>query len=194
MSVPPFPPPAEPRPAPVPGTPPPGITLGWFPEEQDYLEAFRAVGRKQRTRQAVANVAVGVAVAVLGAVVDQTFLVLTGVVLTILGLYVAGPGLTQTIRRAWRGSPALQGPRQMLVSPEQGVTEWFPGYVGTSAWSRYAAVVETERVFVLTVRDLAGNHIEVIAKRGLPPGMDPAWFGDALRAWVAGGGAPAGSR
>lgn len=190
MSVPPFPPPAEPRPAPEPDAPAPGITLAWFPEELDYVEAFRAVSRTQRIRQAVTNTAIAVGTSVLGLFVDQALLVVVGIVLAVTGLYVAGPGHTQLIKRAWQGSTQLQGFRQVFVSAENGVTEWGPGYVGTSAWSRYGAVIETERVFVLKVRDLAGNHIEIIARRGLPPEVDPAWFGDTLRRWI--GGTPAG--
>lgn len=190
MSVPPFPPPADPRPLPELAAPAPGITLAWFPEEQDYVEAFRAVSGRQRRRQAVTNTAIALGTAAVGLLVDQALLVVVGIVLAVSGLYIAGPGHRELVKRAWQGSTQLQGFHQVFVSAENGVTEWGPGCVGTSAWSRYGAVVETERVFALKVRDLAGTHIEIIAKRGLPPEVDPAWFGDALRRWI--GGTPAG--
>ncbi len=188
MALPPFTPPGEPRPASadhVGPVPPAGwaVDLAWYPEEQDALDALAATRDNQRTKNLLVSLAIGVAAAAVGVLTGELTLVGFGVLVPVLSVYGDGPGRTKAVRSAWRASPALQAFREVRVSPD-GVTERFPGFVGTSSWPRYSRVIETERLFILVAGDLAGTNVQLLPKRGLPAGVGPEAFGATLRAML----------
>ena len=158
--------------------------LTWVPEERDWVDAFLTVGRAQRRRLLAIAVTWSAVVAVIGFTMRDLTLLTIGVTLSCYFLYAMGPGRTRAPRSIWRRSPALQRRRKVRVSPELGVITLFAGSATVDAWSRYASVIETERMFVLVVGDILYNPIQVIAKRGLSPGVDPALLGDYLRAHI----------
>lgn len=180
--------PPTPPPAPLRQMPPPTVAfhLAWLPEERDWVEAFAAVSRAQLRRSLAILLAAPCLIAVLGLSSHNPTTVVMAIVMAIFFLGIFGPLRTHTVRSAVRRSPALLGYRQVQLSPEAGVTEWFPGACSMNAWWRWKAVIETERAFVLVLGDIHGNAIGVLAKRGLPPGVDPRLLGDFLRAHIGG--------
>ncbi len=160
--------------------------LSWVTAEGDFVEALRAI-RASQGRGGLFVVLAAAACLVLAAFLDHNRpLAAAGIAALASLLYFAGPGRIRMLRKTWRSSPAWHGERWLEVSPEAGITEWSPGDVAARAWWRYTEVMETERTFVLVLGGMPGKPAQIIPKRALPQGVDPAALGHALRGWVGG--------
>ena len=159
----------EPMTPPEPSPP----VLSWQPEEADYVEAFQARGMSRRTRARIGTlIALMVAVALMGLLLAEPFLMAAGIGWALAGVYAAGPGRRRNIRLFWRRSPALHGHRDVRLVPGEGMTAVSPGFTGHYAWSMFDAVLETDRLFILQLAGRGGNAFQVLAKRGLSSETD----------------------
>lgn len=186
LTPPPVAPPSPSTPA-QPPHPTVAFELAWFPKEQDWVEAFAAVGRARRRKAAgIIAIPAGLLIAV-GLMSGDPTSVAVGVTLLVVFAIALGPLRQHSVRTTVRRYGLFQYRRHVQVSPEAGISEWSGLSFSANAWPRYAAVIETKRAFALVIGDAPGSPIQLLAKRGLPPDVDPQLLGDFLRGWVGPG-------
>lgn len=157
------------------------IVLAWQPEVADYLETFRARNRERNSPLKI-GVMLGFlfVVGLVGIASRRPELAGAGWGGLVGAALVLGPGQRLKAWSFWRRATVLRDPVRVTLVPGVGLTSAVTGITGQYGWEKFPDVLEADRVFILEMEGGRRRQCMVLAKRGLPPGVDVATLRDLL--------------
>ncbi|WP_158375531.1 YcxB family protein [Cellulosimicrobium cellulans] len=147
---------------------PPTLTLEWRPERTELAEALRALMRLRRGRRTAALLVGGLGVAAGAWALGQPVLSWLPVVAVAAALVLL-PMHRLAACLVWRRDPRQHDEHTAQVAPGSGVTLTIGDVTSTFRWSAFSGVLETDRLYLLTLPRGRRTSVLPLPRRAAEP-------------------------